>query len=507
MDILVTATLPDGGDNNAARIADAEKSAYLPPDPETFLHDADGNLTQDGKWSYTWDAENRLIAMETLPGAVAAGVGQLKLEFGYDSQGRRISKKVYAWDSGLWSLSSDTLYLWDGWNLAYELAEFADGFNAEKGYVWGSDLSGSFQGAGGVGGLLMVTLVQGSTFHPAYDGNGNIMGYYAADTGESVAEFEYSPFGELIRATGSKVGEFDFRFSTKPIDPETGLVAYQLRYYNPETGRWLSRDLIGEEGGLNLYGMVGNDAISRWDYLGLSNSCCPDGAQVDCPALQARVQQLRNLLSSIRNRISGANADLGATAKNGPWGNTVSGFGALMNAGMKASAPPVAPSVAYSSDVGSEIMGATGSRGAGVFNALGGINLAVEGVSNVEYAAEYGGNSWGSIGDYTAGSAQIGLGGVITYSGVSSVAHSFTQPGSFAHSFTRPGARLGGSGAVGSATGVGAATDIGFAAWESNLWLDQLDAVEGQIDQDFRLLDRTFDLYADSLTTYRRCCE
>jgi uncharacterized protein RhaS with RHS repeats len=48
------------------------------------------------------------------------------------------------------------------------------------------------------------------------------------------------------------------------------LIAYYgFRYYDPVTGRWLSRDPIGENGGLNLYGMVGNDPISRWDYLGL----------------------------------------------------------------------------------------------------------------------------------------------------------------------------------------------------------------------------------------------
>jgi hypothetical protein len=92
---------------------------------------------------------------------------------------------------------------YNGWNLAYELTEFtASGFSAEKAYVWCTDLSGIFQGAGGVGGLLMVTLAQGSTFHPAYNGNGNVMSYYAADTGESVADFEYGPFGELIRAAG-----------------------------------------------------------------------------------------------------------------------------------------------------------------------------------------------------------------------------------------------------------------------------------------------------------------
>lgn len=44
-----------------------------------------------------------------------------------------------------------------------------------------------------------------------------------------------------------------------------------LSFYNPSTGRWLSRDLVEEHGGLNLYGFVGNEALSGVDPLGLDN--------------------------------------------------------------------------------------------------------------------------------------------------------------------------------------------------------------------------------------------
>ena len=47
---------------------------------------------------------------------------------------------------------------------------------------------------------------------------------------------------------------------------------YDYRYYDPVTGRWPSRDPIGERGGINLYGMVGNDAVGKLDYLGLQTS-------------------------------------------------------------------------------------------------------------------------------------------------------------------------------------------------------------------------------------------
>lgn len=41
------------------------------------------------------------------------------------------------------------------------------------------------------------------------------------------------------------------------------------RWYSPSTGKWLSRDPIGEKGGLNLYGFVNNDGVNKIDYLGL----------------------------------------------------------------------------------------------------------------------------------------------------------------------------------------------------------------------------------------------
>jgi len=68
----------------------------------------------------------------------------------------------------------------------------------------------------------------------------------------------------------------EIRVPGKPHNPRFRNIVSGLRYYNPSAGRWLSRDPIEEQGGVNLYGMVGNDPLSRWDYLGL--------AEVDCKA-------------------------------------------------------------------------------------------------------------------------------------------------------------------------------------------------------------------------------
>ena len=60
-----------------------------------------------------------------------------------------------------------------------------------------------------------------------------------------------------------------FRFATKYADTETGLVQYNTRYYSPGMGRFVNRDPLGEQGGHNLYAYVRNNAINRWDYLGM----------------------------------------------------------------------------------------------------------------------------------------------------------------------------------------------------------------------------------------------
>ena len=105
----------------------------------------------------------------------------------------------------------------------------------------------------------------------AYDGNGNLSALLES-AGESLdAKYEYAPFGRPLRASGPDAfaAKNPFRFSTKYLDHETGLYYYGQRYYRSATGRFLNRDPIGEAGGQNLYGFVGNDPINRTDFLGL----------------------------------------------------------------------------------------------------------------------------------------------------------------------------------------------------------------------------------------------
>jgi len=53
----------------------------------------------------------------------------------------------------------------------------------------------------------------------------------------------------------------------------SGMFFYGFRYYDPVTGRWPSRDPIGEWGGLNIYTFSRNNPIDLWDYLGMCADC------------------------------------------------------------------------------------------------------------------------------------------------------------------------------------------------------------------------------------------
>ena len=211
-------------------------------------YDYDGNmLTCDG-WTQTWNGENRMIQMIK---------GNVKLQFTYDYMGRRVEKKVF--DNEI--LIKHSRFVYDG----YKLVEELDAQNANATlfqYIWqpmqlGIDM------------LLQFTdTMSAMTYFYTFDANKNVC--ELIDNASSlVVHYEYSPFGCLISDNGTDSIINPFRFSCEYYDTETELVYYNYRYYNSNLGRWLSRDSIGIEGGLNPYTICTNSTISFYDQLGL----------------------------------------------------------------------------------------------------------------------------------------------------------------------------------------------------------------------------------------------
>jgi RHS repeat-associated protein len=86
-------------------------------------------------------------------------------------------------------------------------------------------------------------------------------------SGTIVWRAAYLPFGKAQLITETITN--NFRFPGQYFDEETGLHYNMHRYYNPATGRYMTPDPIGLEGGINLYGFVQNDPVNFVDPWGL----------------------------------------------------------------------------------------------------------------------------------------------------------------------------------------------------------------------------------------------
>ena len=247
--------------------SDRLRGSLCSGDTREISHDPDGNMTSDNIFAYSYDAENRLSSVSPASLTNCA----VRVVNAYDYRNRRIRKT---------NPTTETTFVYDGWNLINEtVATISGGVTntTEIQYFWGADLSEALQGAGGVGGLLAVSL-NGAFYFPSYDNNGNVM-KYIDENGNVVAAYEYDAFGRIVTQSGSLADFFRHRFSTKYFDLETGLYYYGYRFYSPTLMRWLNRDPIEERGGLNLYGFCRNRATCRFDSIGLTSVQINVGAE------------------------------------------------------------------------------------------------------------------------------------------------------------------------------------------------------------------------------------
>ncbi len=239
-------------------------------------YDANGNLTNDGEYSYSYNMENRLIEIKN---------EKLKMKNFYDGIGRKVKSLEINLTTGE---TNETKFIYNNWNVIQEITT-SQLHSLTSSYFWGSDLSGSLHGAGGIGGLIANSPFSkgggGGFYFYNYDANGNVINLINSK-GETAAHYEYSPFGKTISKTGYYAETNKFRFSTKRFEKVGKLYYYGYRYYKPKTGNWLTRDPIVEYGFLNyldfipntilifykanLYEFINNAPINNFDVLGLA---------------------------------------------------------------------------------------------------------------------------------------------------------------------------------------------------------------------------------------------
>jgi RHS repeat-associated protein len=209
----------------------------------SYQTDFDGNVTQRGcsgeTVDFTWTAEGWMSSL-TVNGQTTT--------FDYDAAGRLVRKTTGA---------TVRHFLWEGDNLLAELDGAGTGKVAELSYYPGLDAPHA--------------VIVGTTAYFAHqDGVGSVIAL--TDTAEAVKRtYVYDPWGSSVGGT-DYVGFADAdraRFKGALwLGPGLDLYYMRARWYEPKSGRFLSEDPIGLEGGVNPYVYAGDDPINGRDPTG-----------------------------------------------------------------------------------------------------------------------------------------------------------------------------------------------------------------------------------------------
>ncbi len=175
--------------------------------PAGFTWDNDGNMLSKGSATYSWDALNRLTSVVS---------GTQTITFTYNGDGVRTGKSVNG---------SMTAYVQDiGQGTPYVLVESVGGVGTN--YVYGRDL------------IAMITS-GGTQSYSHHDALGSAR-HLSNDNGQVTGGYWYDAFGAPRSRLGNSPTEFTF--TGEQVDFESGLQFLRARYYDPLTGRFLSRD-------------------------------------------------------------------------------------------------------------------------------------------------------------------------------------------------------------------------------------------------------------------------
>ena len=238
-------------------------TAYLPASP-SYSYDLNGNLLSDGTRHFTYDNENQLVSVWV--------TNAWSNSLAYDGLLRKRIERDYSWNGSSWAETNEVRYVYDGY-LAIQERDWNN--IPQVTYTRGVDLSGSFEGAGGIGGLLARTdmgqWIAGDPNANAFyhsDGNGNIT-CMVNTNGIIVAQYEYDPYGNVLSMSGTLAAANHYRFSSKEWNDNAGLYYYGFRFYDPNLQRWPNRDPMSELNDINLYRFVYNNANFWIDPFGL----------------------------------------------------------------------------------------------------------------------------------------------------------------------------------------------------------------------------------------------
>ena len=210
----------------------------------SYTHDAAGNVTRIERvgrptLDLTWNSQYQLVSV-SINGVFAES-------YTYDALNRRVSTTT---------LEGTTRHVYDNnWQV---IADIDANGNVVASYVWGEGID-----------KLRAVSVGGSTYYPLTDIQGTVWGYVDSQN-NVVARWQYDAWGNVLDEEVSvmTLARLRYRFQGREWSAATGLINFRMRWYDAETGRWLSKDPIGISGGLNLYAFCGNSPIVTVDPTG-----------------------------------------------------------------------------------------------------------------------------------------------------------------------------------------------------------------------------------------------
>lgn len=227
-----------------------------------YMYDLNGNLLKkvsaNETLNFTYDALDRLVGFTN---------NNQHVRYSYDETNRRLSKEIYykgAADE--WIPKTKVNYIYQGQNEIGSLDS--------KGEIVELRLLGI--GKGAEIGAAVAMEIDKKVFAPIHDHAGHVVCLIESSTGQNIETYRYSAFGEELFEEAMT----PWRFSSKRIDNESGLVYFGRRYYDPVCGRWISQDPIGRDGGPNLYAYVLNNPLTSCDFYGLF--LVPDRFKQNC---------------------------------------------------------------------------------------------------------------------------------------------------------------------------------------------------------------------------------
>ncbi|MGL5667935.1 MAG: RHS repeat-associated core domain-containing protein [Shewanella sp.] len=242
-----------------ARYNDLNQIIEWNGDQAAFVYDKDGNPTQgmlkdNMPFTAKYDAENRLTELMFTRDGV-----QYKEVFGYAHNHMLVQYQGYKENVLVNTKRFVRLGL-------VELQQRNAQDGVEQEYSW------NLYAAGGIGGLLTTKIANRHHYY-LYSHMGSVQ-KVLNDQGQVVADYRYTPYGEV---QGDSFTQQPFGYSTKRSDFESGLVYFGYRFYSPNLKRWLNRDPLQEQGGINLYAYINGDPLGYIDPDGRSSGALGAG--------------------------------------------------------------------------------------------------------------------------------------------------------------------------------------------------------------------------------------